>query len=1264
MSKMRKFVRFASVLFVLALSSTVWAQSTSRVTGTITDSSGAVVPAASVTLTNQATQVSVSSASNSAGTYVFEGTVPGTYSITVSAAGFTTLTSTNNIVTIAQTLVYNATLRVGAATTKVEVDAGSQLVQLETSGDLGALIDQRALTTLPIVGARGRSPLDLLELVPGVVDGGPMNSTGANITGGGVIVNGSRDRAWNYTLDGIDINETSAPGSNFSPLRTNPDSITGFRVITTNADAEYGVTSGAQVLLNTRSGTDKFHGNVFWFYQTPGLNALDPGVKEQALQNGTKPTKPQFIQNILGFSVGGPIFKGKTFFFVNTQFLHTSQDFSNTSIVFTKDARNGLFRYVVNPMNCANSNAGCPQNTPAGSSSASVDSSGNAIVPINSYNIAANDPRSMGLDPSIQKFIGLTPLPNNFSIGDGLNFAGYTFNAPEQERQVDFTVRIDHQINANNSIFGRWAHGHQNTVGDIGNGGLQPFPGAPNIVNTLRQPRNLALSWRYTPTTTVTNEVLAGMNRFIFNFINPDANYLKNPPFVFNGDAFGDTPTLPLQNYVGNLRALTTIQFVDNLTYVHGPHTWKFGTNLRYQREVDDRGSIGNYDAQPLVFFNTNIARVDPKSVDPITGFALPSDINVQYDQAVLKGTINNLLGRVGNIEQGFVAQNASQYAPAGTHLIDDFRMPDYDFYGQDTWKILPNLVLDLGLRWEIKLSPRTSSNFLLRPNQPFTVGAAPSSTVTWVPGKIYQDSWRNFGPAVGFAWDPFSDGKSSVRGNYRLAYDRMNTFVLSSAIFQGLPGEALQVLNQSFGQLNNTPSGGRVADGIPTLAPAPGVTPVSLRQPQAFSENGITVVDPKWKPAQVSEWSLSIQKQIARNSVLELAYVGHHAAHLFGGYDSNQAEIQSNGFLAAFNTAVAGGDSPLIDQLLSNDPSRPAGETGSAFLTDFNNNSPYASDASHGSVAAVAADIGLALDANGNPLPASAGLPSTFFFRYPQFAGGFIVLDSGDWSNYNAFQANYHGRFQDLTFQANYSWAKSLDTRSFDPTFSTVVGGSTAYGASSTPFNIRNRKLNYGPSDADRTHVLQGIWTYQVPFGRDTHFGSKGPMLDRLIGGWEIGGSAIAESGHPMTIFSPSYTTSNIVRTPASCRGCTHGMLKVHFDKTLGNLNYLTAAQQAQFFNPAPGEMSNIGRNYFRLAPYSVVNLSIGKLTHTFEGQSLELRIEMQNALNQLHYDQPASNRIDRSTFGVADPGIVLNAGYAEGSSPRTVQLSAKYAF
>lgn len=1071
--------------------------------------------------------------------------------------------------------------------------------------------------------------------------------------------------------------DTSAPGSNFSPLRTNPDSIEGFRIITSNANAEYGVTSGGQVILETHSGTNEYHGKVFWFYQTPGLNANDPGNKENGIG------KPQFIQHIPGFSVAGPIFKNKTFFFANMQFLHASQDFTVNSLVYTQQARNGQIRYLKQTGSCIGStSSSCPHNDNASASDAVVDASGNPLpgLPIGAYNVGASDPAGLGLDSSIQKFLALTPTPNNFNIGDGLNTAGFRFQAPEEEKQVDFTVRIDHNFNSKNSIFGRWASGHQNTIGDIVNGGLQPFPGAPNIVNTDRQPRNLAISWRYTPNSQITNEVLAGMNRFIFNFVNPDSNYLGNPPFVLFGDAVsGANLASPLQNYVGNKRALTSLQLVDNLSYIRGEHALKFGTNLRYQRHIDDRGSIGPFDAQPLVFFSTVFAPVDA------TAFKVPGDVNGSLDIATLDNAVNNLLGRIGNIQQGFVAQNPNQFAAAGTHLRDDFRMPEYDFYGQDSWKIRPNLTINAGLRWEIKLTPRVGSNFLLRPNQPFTVGASPSDTIAWVPGELYKSAWKNFAPSIGIAWDPFKNGKQSIRADYRLAYDRMNTFVLSSAVFQGLPGETLPINDTNFA--GSSPTAGRVSTGVPTLAPLPGQTPIALRQPAPFSTSSVTAIDPNWTPPQVHEWSLSVQRQIGHDSVAEIAYIGKHAVHLFGGYDANQAQFRNNGFLAAFNTVAAGGDSPLIDQIVANDPGYQAVIQGGATATGSQylagscvqagggnpcSGSPYAGDFGHGGVAAVAGLLGSTTAANGSSLPVAAGLSPTFFFKYPQFVGiqdgvapGFVVLDSGDWSWYNGLQASYHGRLHGLQFQTNYTWSKSMDTRSFDPTFSTVVGGSSTFGSSSTPFDNANRRLNYAPSDFDRTHVFQAVWTYEVPMGTGQRWGGNwSRVVNRVLGGWELSGSAVAETGRPTTIYSPAFSTSSIVRTPASCNGCTHDMLHVHFNPDTGGLNYFTTAQMNMLFTPGPGQFSNLGRNFFRLGGYSVVNLSLGKVTRVTERQSFELRIEMQNAFNYKHYDEPASIRTNSGVFGAVDAATVQNVGLAEGSNPRTVQLSAKYVF
>jgi hypothetical protein len=189
-------------------------------------------------------------------------------------------------------------------------------------------------------------------------------------------------------------------------------------------------------------------------------------------------------------------------------------------------------------------------------------------------------------------------------------------------------------------------------------------------------------------------------------------------------------------------------------------------------------------------------------------------------------------------------------------------------------------------------------------------------------------------------------------------------------------------------------------------------------------------------------------------------------------------------------------------------------------------------------------------------------------------------------------------------------------------------------------------------------------VWTYQVPIGTGRKWGGNwSPFVNRVLGGWEIAGSTVIESGRPMTIFSPGYTTSDIVRTPASCNGCNPHMFHLQVNPD-GSLNYLTPAQMSKFFTPGPGQFSNIGRNFFRLPEYSVVNISLGKVTRVREHQSFEFRVEMQNAFNSKHYDEPASNRINSGVFGVADALTVVNFGRAEGSSPRTIQLSGKFSF
>ncbi|MDQ3798423.1 MAG: Plug and carboxypeptidase regulatory-like domain-containing protein, partial [Acidobacteriota bacterium] len=448
-------------LFVSAVAS--FAQgTTSRVTGTVTDAAGAAVAGATVTLTAEATNAVLTTQTSESGVYTFDLIQSGTYTVSVEKSGFKRFVSTGNTVNVNLPATVNVTLEAGGVSEVVTVESTVEQVQTSTSGNVGSTIEQRTLESLPIVGARGRNPLDLLNFQPGVV-------TGAN-TGGGVHVHGSRDRSFNFTLDGIDINESTAGGSNFTPLRTNPDSLQEFQIVTGNFTAELGRSSGAQVSLVTRSGTNRLRGNVFEYYQTPEFHANEYELTTVGLP------RRQFVQHIFGGSVGGPlvnpgfgegtpmidVLKDRAFFFVNLQMLRARESRLQQRTVYTQTARNGIFRYVQNG-----------RNFPAGSPTPSVDASGNPLLPncpvtpatnpcVNTYNIAAN-PSGTGIDPRLQSIINSMPLPNDFTRGDGLNTAGFNFVAPQLEKQYDFVTRLDFKVNERCQFYIRYAQGEQNT---------------------------------------------------------------------------------------------------------------------------------------------------------------------------------------------------------------------------------------------------------------------------------------------------------------------------------------------------------------------------------------------------------------------------------------------------------------------------------------------------------------------------------------------------------------------------------------------------------------------------------------------------------------------------------------------------------------------------------------------------------------------------------------------------------------------------------
>ena len=1209
---MRKFV-----LGVLLSVVSLYAQgTTSRVLGTVLDASGATVANAQVDLTNQGTQATFHTVTDSAGNYVFDSVQVGQYTLAVASSGFKKYQSTGNAVTIGQPATINVTLEVGSSTQSVEVSGTAEQVQTSTSGNLGNLLTGRSIRELPIVGTRGRNPLDLVLIQPGVVNG--------SNTGGGIHVNGARDRSWNFTVDGIDSNETSAGGSNFSPVRLNPDALSEYRAITSNATADYGRNSGGQVSLITSSGTNEFHGTGFWFYRTPRLNAAD----YNNLINGVG--KPQFVQHIYGGSLGGPIVRNKLFFFTNVQALAAKNSFQITRTVYTATARQGLLRYV---------NGG--RNRPSGVSGASVDAAGNPLPGLNigSYNVITNDPQRAGLDAVTQGLIAQAPLPNNFAVGDGLNTAGFNFAPSQQERQHDETFKVDFILNPQNTFFFRGSWGSQDTNCDNANGGLPVFPGTGCLVNTVREPRSFAANWRWNPSARVTNELVVGQNHFAFLFQQPTAD-LNRITILTPGSSIYTPVDNTAQYDFSNVRTLNTNQIVDNLSYTTGAHTIKVGTNLRYQREDDLRGSVGGRNSTTEVDFSTGTNPVDTRS------FGLPAGLNTAFDLPAFQSNINFLLGRVGTATRGFVAQDG-QFATG--QLPFQSKWPEFDFYGQDTWKVRRNLTIDAGLRWEIKMAPGSTTNTITRPDQAVAIGAPPNNNLTWVPGQLYNNSWRNFGPSVGFAWDPFSSGKTSIRANYRIAYDRLNTFSLSSAVFANLPGSVTSTSNQSYGI-----AGGRFA-GLSPLAP-PALAPGQLLTPPTYSANTITTVDPNVKMPTTHEWSFSVQRQISAKTIVEVDYIGRRAYHLFGGYNINQADITNNGFVDAFNTVKAGGDSPLINSLTSADSRRNTGETGSQMVRRL-----FSTQLSNNSVAGLAGS--LASRIQGTPersVVALSGQDPNFFIPYNQFNGGFNVLDSNDFSTYHALQVQLQRRLAaGLEGQVSYSLSKSLDTRSFDPTF-TIVSTGSGQSAANTPLDIYNRRANYALSDFDRRHVIQSYFVYEVPFGKGQRFfPNANAFIQRLVGGWQVSGFLTWESGRPFTAYSGSNTFSNVRQTAANCSGCSRPDGELFIDPASSFYAYFDDAEKAKFSIPTAGSFSNTGRNFFRGPGFFDLDATFAKNIY-FTGDTryrLQIRADVVNLTNHPNFGFPTAI-FTSSTFGrIRD---TMDGNY----QPRKVQLGLKFFF
>ena len=692
---------FANLLLLLLVAGATFAQtSTSRITGAVTDASGAVVPSAKVTVKNEATGVSFTQMTTNAGVYSFSSLNPGIYTITAEVQGFKTITKTGNVLEINTPLTVDVALEIGQMTDVVTVAGGYERLQT-TNATIGNVVEQKAIESLPL---NGRNPLTLITLEPGVT----QRSAGA--AGSGVHVNGSRDRAFNVTIDGIEANESSVPNPVSNLYRINPDNVQEYKVTTNNATAEEGRNSGASISIATRSGTNAFHGTLFEYARNTALNA------KGFFANARNQPKNDIKLHQYGVEVGGPIFKGKTFFFASYQgqrvkFTQPIDQTFGFPTMYTPTALSGKFRYLKGGVNAATL-----VNRQTGELASGVRNCTSATDTgcIATYDIFANDPRRIGIDATVAKLFNSYPKPNDYSTGDGLNTATYAWNPPTENQGPNYAIRIDHTINQNNSIFGRWLYADQNTrQGDPLNGRPQVFPGFAPLGEVFRATKNLALGWRSTLTPNLNNEFTIGFARFGFLFTQGEANpaFPNIPPYSFN------LASVPFINTPRTARAVTTPQFMDNVTWVKGAHVFRGGLNVRFYQHNDQRGQPGGVNVTPTLSFSSTIL---PPTIAGEAGLGINA-----ADLVRLRSSVNDLLGIAVRLTQPFIGDlNGDAFLPfqkdGKVSLFNvGTRLKQYNLFFQDDWKVRSNLSFSYGVRMELNSPPREAGGRVFVPNQP-----------------------------------------------------------------------------------------------------------------------------------------------------------------------------------------------------------------------------------------------------------------------------------------------------------------------------------------------------------------------------------------------------------------------------------------------------------------------------------------------------------------------------------------------------------------
>jgi hypothetical protein len=1207
------------------------AQATTSLGGRVTDNTGAVIPGATLQLVLAATGATRTNKTNASGEFQFSQLAPGRYNLTVSAAGFASVEKTGMDLLVSQPETVNMTLTIASVTTQVAVTSEAQPALNTTDATMGNAFDSTQVSSLPI---EGRNVPDLLSLQPGVTylgrtdDNNGTNAVGNNSSDSrSGAVNGGRSDQSNITLDGVDVNDINNGYAFTSVLRVTQDSISEFRVTTSNPNADEGRSSGAQVALVTRSGGNALHGAVYEYNRSNFLEANDFFNKTQQLAAGESNTPTKLIRNVFGGAIDGPIKKDKAFFFANYEGRRDTEGISvNAGSVPTQQFRNGNLQYQY------------------------ANGASDSVFLLTPDDVKSMDPQGIGENAAMLALYNGYPLPNDFTQGDGLNTAGYRFPYTLQRSYNTYISRLDWNITPNGKHTVFWRGNLQND-----NEPTAPaFPGQPPSTSTLTNSKGFAAGY----TTLITNNLV---NNFRYGFTRQgvDDAGISNEPHI-NIAAIADP-----QAFTRSTSVIIPVQnIVDDVSWNKHTHNFQFGVNLRL---IDDQ-RVSNANSFPDGQMNqgwlTNSSTVanskgpfDPQEYGfPAVDFA---NYGNEYNSA--------LLSIAGIITEGDAIYNYDKQGNAlalGSPVKRDYGWKETELYFQDSWKATHNLTLTYGLRYSYLQSPAEKSGTQVSSCmvsggacQPYSLSnyyktsgqlAAQGEAANGVGEVAFNlsgryngkaDFWQpdkyDLGPRVAFAYSPslseglfgklLGNGKSSIRAGYSLVFDHfgaatVNTFDANgsyglSTDLSNTPGSVYIGTAPRFTNLTTIPA------GLLPAAPPGGFPAVPSSDQFAISWG----LDSDIKTPYSHLIDFSIARELKNGSSLEISYVGRLAHRLLAQEDvampTNLATAGTTYFavarqLAQLSRAGASVGSvqniPYIQQMFGALNGVDLGMGFGPASATQNVYQLFQANQYNETYALYELDVPDSLSGAGvNP---NQAYPS-FRYYHDQYSALYAWRSIGN-SNYHALEVVYRQRLgAGLQADINYTLSKSMDITSQGERLNT--SGATNY---SQILNTWNPNQLYGVSDYDATHQINSNYIWNLPVGRGKKFlATDSKWVDEAIGGWETTGIVRWTSGFPFIVDNGAFYPTNwdiegwasqVSKIPS--HAASRGSLTQRFSDP--------DTVFASFDHALPGDSGT--RNPLRGDGYFSWDAGLDKEFKITDHAKLQFRWEMFNITNSVRFD------------------------------------------